>query len=722
MDDSQPQKRRRPITICTECHRRKQKCDRQKPCGGCVARNVDKKCVYPTLSEHDNGSVPEPTRTESATTSVNLADSLGYSTHNKIKGTLDDLQLENANPQVSSRGDRDYGNETEPVSYESLVARVPCEAIITDIARIYFSETDWYFCALDEPYFNELYQLWKSQKPTRNSKITITPSECVLVRDAEEVRYFPAILFQLVALSLHFVPTSCVTRDLLKLKDHRAADRLSKYYSDTGLALTALLGRIDSPIAAVLADVLRCAWLKNSGSGSRSWHALSDAVRQAQNLGLHEHRDVPRNGPVDETIRALWYDEHRRRVWASIFMWDAYMALMLGRSRMINVDDCTVQTPMDCDIPLNPMQVIPSPAIVSGRPSTYTSQIFKYKVAFKIHEAMSLRALKSPCKDYSVVTRLHADVDKLVDELPDTVRQTNPDTSWDVQYPNLAKQRHQIALVASSFILAIHRPHATTRPESRKEAIAAALRGLTAQQCLFEYCSEHHYKIHTLTFYTIDMVIFLTSMVLMYCNPTASGDEVYDVTIHDIRYALLQAVNRMSLMRSRSDVAKEGDKVVRRCSDLVAKREREYRARFARPVPPPAVLQQQSNGSNGTGGYINFLTDFMPHSGGSTGITPSETDSSASDGAQKQSTASAGVQAYPDYHAPAMNTQMHVPGYVAGALKDGNLNSWPLEFDFEPLPEYLHSVDFASDKANTATWMEQNGFMDAALLLPPHGY
>ncbi|KAI1629275.1 hypothetical protein EDD37DRAFT_44439 [Exophiala viscosa] len=31
---------------CSECYRRKQKCDRKRPCGTCVARGVVPKCMF----------------------------------------------------------------------------------------------------------------------------------------------------------------------------------------------------------------------------------------------------------------------------------------------------------------------------------------------------------------------------------------------------------------------------------------------------------------------------------------------------------------------------------------------------------------------------------------------------------------------------------------------------------------------------------------------------
>ncbi|KAK3297982.1 uncharacterized protein B0H64DRAFT_358150 [Chaetomium fimeti] len=43
-----PRKRRRIVISCTECHRRKQKCDRKLPCTNCVSRSKESACRYET--------------------------------------------------------------------------------------------------------------------------------------------------------------------------------------------------------------------------------------------------------------------------------------------------------------------------------------------------------------------------------------------------------------------------------------------------------------------------------------------------------------------------------------------------------------------------------------------------------------------------------------------------------------------------------------------------
>jgi hypothetical protein len=153
------------------------------------------------------------------------------------------------------------------------------------------------------------------------------------------------------------------------------------------------------------------------------------------------------------------------------------------------------------------------------------------------------------------VSTLHDQVIGLIDALPPAMRPESPDTSWDSMKPHFPKLRQHIASVASSFLMALHRPHVATHPESRRAAIRAALETLESQQRMFSLMSEHHYKIYGFSFYTIDAGIFLSAMVV---------DQLpHDPTLlEQAQCALQQAVNRLALMMERSAVAISGEQIL----------------------------------------------------------------------------------------------------------------------------------------------------------------
>ncbi|PVH82202.1 hypothetical protein DL98DRAFT_570745 [Cadophora sp. DSE1049] len=63
---SQTKKRNRGLLSCTECHRRKQKCDRAQPCSDCKERGLPNQCRYLTPVKANENSRPDAAETGKA--------------------------------------------------------------------------------------------------------------------------------------------------------------------------------------------------------------------------------------------------------------------------------------------------------------------------------------------------------------------------------------------------------------------------------------------------------------------------------------------------------------------------------------------------------------------------------------------------------------------------------------------------------------------------------
>lgn len=161
-----------------------------------------------------------------------------------------------------------------------------------------------------------------------------------------------------------------------------------------------------------------------------------------------------------------------------------------------------------------------------------------------------------------------------------------------------------------------------------------------------------------------------------------------DIPLHNIRYALYQALQRVATMRSRSDVAREGEKAVRKCYELVAKHEQEYRA-SVNNTPMESPNTTASTVTSNTSEYLNILTD-----------APMEAKS-------------ASAQLYGDANG-------HMDAKMAAMMQPPPP---PLVQDFEfldtsgyeDMSEFLYDPQFVNNAANTANWMEQHGFFDESL-------
>ena len=160
---------------------------------------------------------------------------------------------------------------------------MPSRQITEMLLTHYFEEADWYFTIVDQSYFMSMYRMWTedcAQRAAAKCEQTTNKKRGIQAENSRnELLYFSAVLMQVLALSLQFLPVHSPIGELLDISSLPAADRLSRVYSDAGAEVMSLLGRHDSAVSAVLADLIRSAWLKNTGRGNEAWFSLADAIR-----------------------------------------------------------------------------------------------------------------------------------------------------------------------------------------------------------------------------------------------------------------------------------------------------------------------------------------------------------------------------------------------------------------------------------------------------------
>lgn len=152
---------------------------------------------------------------------------------------------------------------------EALVAQLPSRPVIEALVEFFFDEANWHYFLLERFYFESLLSRWP---PTEGMKATsyLTTAEMSM-----EMRYFPALLFQVLALSLQFVPAE---GDIwAQIPVTRVSGPWT--YSELGNELLSVLGRPGLALTAVQSDFLRASWLENCGKGIQSWHTFGAALR-----------------------------------------------------------------------------------------------------------------------------------------------------------------------------------------------------------------------------------------------------------------------------------------------------------------------------------------------------------------------------------------------------------------------------------------------------------
>ena len=234
------------------------------------------------------------------------------------------------------------------------------------------------------------------------------------------------------------------------------------------------------------------------------------------------------------------------------------MSLLLSRPAMINQNDCRTSRPINCDIPADPLTTDPSVLVANGLPFLFAERLFQYDVACKIHDARDLGLDYVSSETYILVQDMQNQLQSLVAALPNFLRPQNPDTIFDELYDRLPLQRETIITSVSSNVYSLHRPHLATHAESRREVLSSTMDALDSQDRVFAMTPRHHYSMYTLSFFTIDAALLLTSTTAMY-PASAKG------SVQRIRHILSRALNNLTAMASANTIAETGITLLNRC-------------------------------------------------------------------------------------------------------------------------------------------------------------
>ncbi|KAG9840071.1 hypothetical protein KCU98_g9417, partial [Aureobasidium melanogenum] len=214
-------------------------------------------------------------------------------------------------------------NQIKPSSkFWVLAAQLPDPHIITKAFNYYFDEVHWRYNVGQRYYMNKQLDDWKA--------VVQSPASQQIGID-KNLPYFVAFSFQLLAVILQYMRPDREIARLLDATNSRSAAHMSRRYNDTASELMLMLGRHNGTITVVDYDLLRASWLKNNGRGIESWYAISDGVRQAQQLNLHREPSFAQsNLESSKNLEQFWFQEYGRRVWINVFCWDSGTAMNLG--------------------------------------------------------------------------------------------------------------------------------------------------------------------------------------------------------------------------------------------------------------------------------------------------------------------------------------------------------------------------------------------------------
>jgi len=179
-----------------------------------------------------------------------------------------------------------------------------------------------------------------------------------------------------------------------------------------------------------------------------------------------------------------------------------------------------------------------------------------------VHEIRNLGADKRAFEDYSAIQNFESRIQSLVNELPPPLHSPNPDTSSDLEFPVLPRQREKVFTASNAFLMSLHRPHVRKHKHSQNMVIQAAFNVLDSQQRFFELINRCHYGNFANAFFSIDAMIVLSTAVTEF---PIKNLEVLQRAI----FVAQQAVGRLSLIESGNELAPTGLKILRSCHQVI---------------------------------------------------------------------------------------------------------------------------------------------------------
>ncbi|KAK0634675.1 humps family-domain-containing protein [Bombardia bombarda] len=538
----------------------KAKCDRKLPCTNCVSRHKQDACRYesgaPTAKEqrgHGRDGVRGspgaemmdsiPTKVANWGYSRTGASTLGFL--QKIEGVSPDEPLSGLNPDKSQHCETFNTRER----YKSLIRQLPARTYIDKLVDVYFTEFNWQYFALDRDLFDKQLAEWYRLP----FGLLSTGGPQAL---APDLRVFPGLLFQVLAISLLVLQSgSDPTFDSLKYAGNMTFEDLAVDYSESGVAILSLLGKRQMSVTTVLAGFLRASFLKFVGLVTEAWHAIGSAIRDAQEIGLHRDSldPKPRTEDSEAVLENQWEIQRRRKLWITLVGWDVHTGVILGRPTTIDQSMVPPTLPVDAPLPKDRSKTAVVPRVESDPPTPLTRLLWGHQIMSPLREVLELEK-EGPCpKDFTKIDKLHQRMVEIEERTPAYFRRDNPDTRFD-DLPEcywLPYVRNTLPQLFAFNLMALHRPYIFTRPKSRTEALRASLAMLKAQRKHFQSLKPEHYKTFTLFFGTFDAIVLVTSIYILF--PREHPEMVQNAIQH-----FHWAVERFEAMADRNALAKAG--------------------------------------------------------------------------------------------------------------------------------------------------------------------
>ncbi|ROW03045.1 hypothetical protein VMCG_05703 [Cytospora schulzeri] len=315
------------------------------------------------------------------------------------------------------------------------------------------------------------------------------------------------LLLRVCAVSTQYLEDSLLQR--LEFELGEKAQAMTERFHAAATKLSASIPRGKGGVVQVQQLFMVAQWYKSEASMVESWHALSVAVREAQELNMHK--------PVEGLPN--FERELRKRLWCIMWTWDWQMSTLLSRPLLIDQDDHTLE------IPNGRLENINDPEI----PHPLASVALQAELG--LHVSHLFQKMST---DYSIqlVLEIEDELEKWMGKFPAALRDHRPDTRWDQKHPNVPFMRCQLNIVAYAYLLAPLKPYllSTADPEVMGTQLGSDLRIKAVNTCLdLIRTSEQFYElIYPASIKYFFIIFFMFDAATVLCS----------AIVHDVNHTL----------------------------------------------------------------------------------------------------------------------------------------------------------------------------------------
>ncbi|KAF4996645.1 hypothetical protein FGRMN_4391 [Fusarium graminum] len=516
-------------SACTECHRRKQKCNRQWPCNNCQKRKVADQCRFKDDSKASPGEDAwaasldikrkrdiEGSDGESDDDIGDVLEAIGYTRLH----LLSKLDQDSGSTEASEQYYLDP--KTSPQLRRALDV-LPPRHIVDSLVQSFLDVVNFYYYIVYPPNFSKEYSLWWDD----------------YTKDRPCGVQWTCLLLMVCACSVQHVDSQLGAR--VESEVGASVKDLTQRYHDAARELHSVIPVGYGHIYTVQYLLHSCYWFKAEARFAECWQVLGAVVREAQMINLHKK-------PVGQLPG--FELEMKRRLWCIVDSWDWLVSSLLARPMLIDRAEC------DIGLPSLTLEEYPaSPMLHLKLQSELVGLIFKRFGPPKVLEkAEDIRAYQDILEDF-------------MKTFPAEYALDHPNTPDHENLPWIALHRHYMHTCTLSIALGPFRGYmAKTMTKSssssidlefRQTGIDYALRLMDAVHRFFEYVWTRD-----TTFHFVPFCIFDTAALL--CSVIIHAEDGNIPRRQEVTGAISKAFSTLKKLRTATNTAKAPYDVLRR--------------------------------------------------------------------------------------------------------------------------------------------------------------